>query len=129
MGTEYLMDTSAVIKYLSKTFPEQGISFIDKFINADCTISFITEIELQVWQPLNPDNIAIYQLFVAKSQIIHVNATIIAETIRIRRDCKLKMADAIIAATALAFKRTLVADNDDDFKKVPSLSYINPRHL
>ncbi len=129
MGTQHLMDTSAVIKYLSKAFPQNGILFIDRFINSDCTISFISEIELQVWQPLNPDNITIYKLFVAKAQIIHINASIIAETINIRKNYRLKIADAIIAATSLTFNRTLIADNDADFTKIPALQYINPRTM
>jgi predicted nucleic acid-binding protein len=71
----------------------------------------------------------IYKDFVFQSHIIGINPGIIAETIAIRKNYKLKIADAIIAATALAFDITLVADNDDDFEKVPSLKYINPRKL
>lgn len=123
------MDTSAVIKYLNKSFPQNGLSFIDGFIGQDCTISFISEIELQVWQPANPNNLIVYKNFVAAAHIVQINATIIAETINIKKNHRLKIADAIIAATAIALNQTLVGDNDSDFSKVPSLNYINPRHL
>jgi hypothetical protein len=123
------MDKSAVIKYPTEAFPPNGLSFINGFINVDCTISFMSEIELQVWQPANPDNIIVYKNFVANAQIIRVTSAIIAETIEVRKNYRLKIADAIIVATALALDRTLIADNDSDFKKVPSLKYINPRHL
>lgn len=32
----------------------------------------------------------------------------------------------MIAATAIIFILTLIADNDKDFSRVPSLKYINP---
>lgn len=129
MAAQYLIDTSVAIKYLNQTLPSKGISFIDEFINSDCTISFISEIELQVWNPTNPADIVVYEQFVMQSDIIGVNADIISETITIRKNYKLKIADAIIAATALKFNLTLIADNDDDFTKISSLKYINPRTL
>jgi predicted nucleic acid-binding protein len=42
---------------------------------------------------------------------------------------KLKLPDAIIAATAIDNNFTLIADNDADFKKVPGLKYINPMQI
>lgn len=129
MAIGYLIDTSVAIKYINQTLPENGIAFIDTFINANCTISFVSEIELQVWNPANPDDIIVYQEFVLQSDIIGINPGIISGTIAIRKNYKLKYADAIIAATALAFDITLVVDNDNDFEKIPSLKYINPRRL
>jgi predicted nucleic acid-binding protein len=127
MATKYLIDTSVAIKYLNQTLPTSGVAFIDDFINSDCTISFISEIELQVWSPSNPDDLFVYQQFVSQSNIIGISPEIILETITIRKNYRLKIADAIIAATALKMDLTLVADNDDDFKKIPALEYINPR--
>ncbi len=129
MGTQYLIDTSAVIKYLNNTLATNGILFIEGFINSDCTISFISEIELQVWNPVNPADKTVYKKFVSQSNIMGINPDIISSTIEIRKNFRLKMADAIIAATAVVLNRTLVADNDVDFLKVSSLQYINPRKL
>lgn len=106
MGTEFLINTSAAIKFLNKTLPSNGITRINGFINTGCTLSFITEIELQVWSPTNPDDIAAYKNFVAHAQIIRVTSAIISETIKVRKNYRLKIADAIIAATALAFNCT-----------------------
>lgn len=61
--------------------------------------------------------------------IINIDAAIIAETITIRKNYRLKIPDAIIAATAVVLNRTLVGDNDKDFEKIPNLKYINPRTL
>lgn len=41
-------------------------------------------------------------------------------------DTKMKLGDAIIAATALAYKIPLVTRNVDDFKHIVGLDLINP---
>lgn len=82
-----------------------------------------------MWTPINPDDIIIYQAFVASSVIIDITAEIKIETINIRKSYKLKLPDAVIAASALVNSFTLIADNDTDFKKIPGLKYFNPRQL
>jgi len=129
MAERYLIDTSGVIKYLNGTFPATGLSLIDGIVDAECILSFVSEIELQVWNPANPTDLAIYQSFVSNSTVIGVDSDIIKETIRIRKSYKIKLPDAIIAATALTNDLTLIADNDKDFKLLPELKYLNPYHL
>ena len=126
MAERYLIDTSGVIKYLNGTFPATGLSLIDGIVDSECILSFISEIELQVWNPTDPADIAIYQSFVSNSTVIGIDGDIIKETIRIRKIYKIKLPDAIIAATALVNDPTLIADNDKDFKLLPELKYLNP---
>ncbi|MBS1639299.1 MAG: PIN domain-containing protein [Bacteroidetes bacterium] len=128
MAERYLMDTSAVIKYLNQTFSSKAIRFIDKIIDEDCNISFISEIELQSWQPPNEDDLNVYKQFITVSTIFSIDKNITATTIEIRKKYKIKIADAIIAATALTNSFTLIADNDKDFLKVANLKYLNPRN-
>jgi hypothetical protein len=54
MAKRYLVDTSAVIKYLNETFSEKGLKFMDGVVDNNSAISFISEVELQVWNPSNP---------------------------------------------------------------------------
>ncbi len=129
MGSGFLIDTSAAIKYLNGTLSPKGTSFLSNIINTDRTISFITQIELQAWNPINPSDIHVYWQFVTQATIIGITAGIVADTIEIRKNFKLKMADAIIAVTAVHLNKTLVGDNDDDFSKVISLKYVNPRKM
>ena len=126
MAEKYLIDTCAVIKYLTVVYPPKGISFMDSIVDEESVISFISEIELQVWNPPDPADMLIYSEFVAESNIITVEDAIIKKTIEIRKNQKLKIPDAIIAATAIVNRLTLVSDNDIDFKNVPGLKYINP---
>lgn len=89
-------------------------------------ISFISEVELKVWNPLNPDDALIYETFVASSDVIGISASIIEQTISIRKNYRIKLPDAFIAATAIANNLILVSDNDKDFKRMDELKYINP---
>ena len=129
MAERYLIDTSGVIKYLNESFPLAGLMFIDEIIDKESIISFIAEIELQVWNPQDPDDLKIYQSFVSQSTIIGIQDGMIQETIRIRKSYKLKLPDALIAATALINDLILIADNDKDFLLIPELKYINPQRL
>ena len=128
MAERYLIDTSAVIKYLNQTFTAKSINFIDTVLDEESNISFISEIELQSWNPADENDLIIYQQFINASSVFSISKEIISKTIEIRRANKLKIADAIIAATALVYNLTLIADNDKDFTKVPTLKYINPKH-
>jgi predicted nucleic acid-binding protein len=126
MAKSYLIDTSAIIKYLNGSLPEAGLKFIDGIADNDSSVSFISEIELQVWNPPNASDLGVYQLFVYQAEVIGIDDAIIAETIRIRKSHKLKLPDALIAATASVNRLTLIADNDKDFGKVNGLQYLNP---
>ncbi|MFC1223652.1 type II toxin-antitoxin system VapC family toxin [Pedobacter sp. BG31] len=129
MAERYLIDTSAVIKYLNGTFSPKGLKYMDDIVDVESVISFISEIELQVWRPTNPDDIFVYQKFVSISIVLGLQDGIIAETIRVRKTYNLKLPDALIAATCLVNNLTLIADNDRDFAKVKSLKCINPSIL
>lgn len=129
MGQKYLIDTCAVIKYLDEIFPLEALSFMDNIIDEDCKVSFITKIELLVWNPPNPMDIEIRNEFLAGSEIQFVNDEIIDRAIKIRKETNIKLPDAVIAATAMTFNFVLLSDNDKDFLKVEplGLKYLNPK--
>lgn len=126
MAKKFLIDTSVIIKYLKETIPAKGLKFLDEIDNDESNISFISEIELQAWNPTNHVDLDVYKMFINNSNVIGISDNIIAQTISIRKLFKLKLPDALIAATALTGDMTLVADNDKDFKRVTDLKYINP---
>lgn len=57
--------------------------------------------------------------------VIPLTNQIVNKTIEIRRVRKIKLADAIIAATAIVGDLTLVTANVEDFKNVPGLTVLN----
>ncbi len=58
-----------------------------------------------------------------------VDLAIIKQAILVRRETKIKLPDAIIAATALVRDLTLVSRNEKDFSQVKGLKWINPHAL
>jgi len=129
MGKKYLIDSSAAIKYLSEYFPKEALLFIDKIVNEESIISFITRIELLVSSNISFEELKNIKKFIQGSKVINITEAIILETIKIRKEKKLKIPDAIIAATTIVNNLTLIADNDKDFLKVDGLKYLNPNSM
>ncbi|MFD2573254.1 PIN domain-containing protein [Spirosoma soli] len=98
-------------------------------LEATPNLSVINRIELLGWIPKDPNFAIDLKLFVATSQEFGLTEDIIEQTILIRKGVKIKLPDAIIAATAIANGLTLLSDNDTDFLRVPRLKYVNPARL
>ena len=128
MGQKYLIDTCTVVKYLDEMLPPEAISFMDALVDNDCKVSFITKIELLVWNPPIAEDVRVREEFLAGSEIHYINDEIINGTIQIRKATHIKIPDAIIAATAIHNNYVLLSTNDNDFIKVIplGLKYMNP---
>ncbi|XWN35316.1 MAG: hypothetical protein ROO73_00790 [Roseivirga sp.] len=55
-----------------------------------------------------------------------LETTIKHQTAALRRQYNIKLPDAIIAATSLAYDLTLITRNVADFKNITSLRLVNP---
>ena len=128
MGQNYLIDTCAVIKYLNEILPPEAISFMDALVDNDSKVSFITKIELLVWNPPIAEDIKVREEFLVGSEIHYINDDIIKGAIQIRKLTNIKLPDAVIAATAMYYNYVLLSTNDNDFTKVVpmGLKYLNP---
>ena len=127
--TRYLVDTSATIKYINRAFPNKALKFLDQQFSYNVTISFVTEIEMKAWNPPNPDEIEIYIEFIGRSYVIPITQGIIDESARIRKQHRLKLPDAIIAATAIWDGLTLITDNAKDFARIKELKQLYPTRI
>lgn len=125
---QYLIDTNVVSDYLSASFDPTGMMFMDKVINAVPNISIISQIELLCW---NTDEVTTLSLkeFIADCNVLNISSEVIAQCILIRKGKKIKTPDAIIAATALAFRYSLISSNEKDFANIPGLKFLNPQKL
>lgn len=65
MEQRYLIDTCTIVKYLAELLPAEAISFLDTLVDNDCRISFITKIELLVWNPPISEDIKVREEFIA----------------------------------------------------------------
>jgi hypothetical protein len=75
----------------------QAHSLMDALVVEDCKVSFITKIELLVWNPPIPSDITIREEFLNGSEIHCINDDIISLSIQIRKSTQVKLPDAIIA--------------------------------
>jgi toxin FitB len=57
---------------------------------------------------------------------LELTSTIAEQTIQIRKIRKLKLPDAVIAATAIVSNLTIITRNTSDFDQIVGLNYINP---
>ncbi|WP_340103336.1 type II toxin-antitoxin system VapC family toxin [Rhodohalobacter sp. 8-1] len=127
MGVKYLWDTHTVIYYLQQQFPPSSEKFIDKILDqSEPAISAITEIELLCWNAPKENDMVVIQNFIDDSLVFELEKNIKLETAKVRKASKIKLPDAIIAATAILYDLTLLTRNVSDFKNINQLNLINP---
>lgn len=128
MGQQYLIDSNAVIDYLSGNMPPQGMNFMNQIINDIPNISVITKIEVLGYKTTDEAHVLLSG-FVNDSTVIALQDEIVDNTIEIRKEHKIKTPDAIIAATAQIFGLILISRNEKDFKNILNLNILNPHGL
>lgn len=127
MGIKYLWDTNTAIYYLQQQFPPQAEKYIDEtLIDSGPAISVISEIELLCWKAPSEKDLEVLHDFMNDAMIFELEKDIKLKTVEIRKAHKIKLPDAIIAATALVYELTLLTRNDSDFKNIDGLNLINP---
>ncbi len=120
---EYLIDSNVVTDYLAGLLPSTGMEFMHPVIDAVPRISVITRIEILGF---NTTEYGLIADFVEHSIVYDLTEPIIQETIALRKSRKIKLPDAVIAATALVHGLKLITQNEADFLGVKGLSVLNP---
>lgn len=122
------MDSNIVIDYLGGKLPADGIEFLDKVVNDVPEVSVITKIEVLGFA-MPPQANQLLTDFFNDATIHPLSKPIVQKTIDLRKTHKIKLPDAIIAATALVHKMELITRNEADFKKIDHLNVVNPHSL
>jgi predicted nucleic acid-binding protein len=117
----YLLDTNFVINYFKGIFSDDAAKFTDSVINDLTYVSVITRMELLSLQSLKPKDEEVIKEFIFDSTVFSLEENIITKTILLRRTNKIKLPDAIIAATAIVHNLQLITHNLKDFKNIPEL--------
>jgi len=124
----YLIDSNVISNYFSDIFSEKANSFLSYVIDEVPNISVITKIEALSWRSAIIQDEIFVKSFVDNSNIIALSDLIVDKCIEIRRTCKIKTPDAIIAATAIVLDYTLIT-SDLGFRRIPNLEIIDPFDL
>jgi predicted nucleic acid-binding protein len=129
MGKRYLIDTNAIHDYLQELYPEKGLVKMDKVLAQEANISVISKIEILSYTPDDESFAAQIESFINNSTLYEITNDIIETTIELRKLYRLKIGDAIIAATTQVHGFTLVTNNERDFNRVKGLKILNPHKL
>jgi predicted nucleic acid-binding protein len=93
------------------------------FLDIDICISFITEIELLGVFSINKTQKINVQKMLNSCFVMEMNLEIKQKTIQLKQKYKLKLPDAIIAATAIHYNLPFIS-SDADFKNIKELELI-----
>jgi len=119
------IDTNVIINYFKAE--AKAINFFEKYKNKEnFGISIITKIELTSYPNLTEEELLKIEEFLKEFIIIPVDENIASICSYLRRKYKMKLGDAIIAATAIYYNSSLLTFNIRDFKKIKELKIISP---
>ena len=124
MGKKYLIDSNVVIDYLRGSLPVSGMAFMDDVVNDIPNVSIITKMEVLGFQT-TPEASQLLTDFFKDASVFPLSDEVAEKTIELRKHFKIKLPDAIIAATALAYNLTLVTRNVADFQHINGLAYLD----
>lgn len=121
----YLLDSNFVINYFKGLYKGAAGAYADSIINETTFISVITRIELLGWQSILPEDELMINNFITDSVVFYLEESIIQQTIALRKMRKIRLPDAIIAATALVHNLQLLTHNVKDFENITDLIVID----
>lgn len=126
MGKTYLLDTNIAIYLLNGTLPINAETYLRPILEETCHLSIVAKIELLGWNFSLAEDEHKAQAFIADSTILSLSDAIATRTIELRKHKKLRLGDAIIAATAIVHDMILLTRNEADFSNLSDLKVINP---
>ena len=115
-----LLDSNVIIGVIKGRFP---ISQLEK---PALIVSEITRLEIFGYHKLPLKEERLLHQFFRNIVCLPISKNIIDQAISFRKEKKMSVGDAIIAATAIANKLPLATANTKDFKHLVDLELINP---
>jgi predicted nucleic acid-binding protein len=117
-GASLLIDTNIALYLL------QGDETIAELLKEqDVYVSFITELELLGYQEIREEDLPMIEDLLDNCIIVDLNQSIKKKTIELKRIQKIKLPDAIIAATAIYLNIPLLSA-DKGFEKIEDLQFL-----
>jgi len=122
----YLIDTNILIYYFNDNIPVEQNGKIENILNNSFNISLITKIEFLGFPRHTDNSFKRAEEFLSHAETYNLSSEIIDKTIKLRRNYKIKLPDAIIAATTLNNDFVLITRNEQDFNNIKNIEIFNP---
>jgi tRNA(fMet)-specific endonuclease VapC len=121
-GNRILLDTNAIAALL------QGNLYLVELLKSAewIGISIISEIEFLANSALNEEDKALFENFINRINVIdlnHLDTVLLTLILEVRKKSKIKLPDAIIAATAIHNNAKIIT-SDEGFRKVARIRVI-----
>jgi predicted nucleic acid-binding protein len=122
---KYLFDSNILIYHLRGSLNQRGKDLVFAGLGGEGAYSIISKIELLGFnQSAGEEQQA--RLFLSGLQELELTSRIAEQTIQIRKNHRIKLPDAAIAAIAIIHQLELVTRNSSDFIRISGLSIIDP---
>lgn len=117
-GTKVLADTNVFIN-----LSEGKGSIEPHIVGKDVYLSVVSEIEILGWHNISETDEAYFEMLIGDCFLIELTPAIKHRSIRLKQKHRIKLPDAIIAATALFLDMPLLTF-DTDFARIEDLDLI-----
>lgn len=125
MGQKFIIDSNVVIDFLSGKLPKKGMELIRQVVDDIPVISVITVIEVLGYKT-SKEAEKLLSGFIKDSIVIELSEKVVQNSIKLRKEHKIKIPDAIIAASAITSDLKLITRNIKDFAGIKGIEVINP---
>ncbi len=120
----YLFDTNILIYYFNGEMEDSVANYVSELMAISFQISVISKMEFLGFPFTEQEKQQAIE-FMDYADIIKLNDEIVQRVIDIRQEKKIKLPDAIIAATAMEYSAVLITRNTKDFNSL-AFETINP---
>jgi len=117
-----LIDSNIIIYASQVEYPQ-----IEQFIREhDIAVSAVSYVEVLGYHRLTEESRLFLEEFFRIVEVLAISQAVLDRAVTLRQIRRMSLGDAIIAATALVYDRTLVTRNIEDFQWITELSIVNP---
>jgi predicted nucleic acid-binding protein len=120
-----VFDSNIVIYHLNDALPPAALTRVAAWMAAGATISVITRIEV-LGYPQTAAQLQQATDLLSYLAEMPLSEAIVQRTITLRQQHRIRLPDALIAATALELGEPLVTRNTQDFHAIEGLVLLNP---
>jgi predicted nucleic acid-binding protein len=120
----YLFDTNILIYYFNGEMEDSVANYVSELMAESFQVSVISKMEFLGFLFTEQEKQQAIE-FMDYAKIIKLNDEIVQRVIDIRQEKRIKLPDAIIAATAMEYSAVLITRNTKDFNSL-ALETVNP---